>query len=224
MVSSWKTNGWTEAVARVDARGHHRQTYYTVTSIPMKTVLRHFPCQWNVIYFRAGYSSWHDKLEWFPPLFSKRRVKSAVFFSFSLSLPLNEGTTGKMDAVDVTRRKLGRIDTTIIHALRRLLCNRCARNRAIILELNAIIHESRTKYYGKYYAITPCTRALAQAACEMGIRRLRRRGEFRGKNRLRNARTAPLCLITLTSSADSLASTVDLNLKRDETCIRVTFA
>lgn len=83
----------------------------------------------------------------------------APYFSFSLSLPLNEGTTGKMDAVDVTRRKLGRIDTTIIHALRRLLCNRCARNRAIILELNAIIHESRTKYYGKYYAVTPCTRA-----------------------------------------------------------------
>lgn len=88
----------------------------------------------------AEYRWWHDKLERFAPLFSKRRVKSiedrassSIFF-----LPPNEGTTGKW--TPLTQHAENQVESTRRECTRRLY-NRCA----IILELNAIIlHESRT--------------------------------------------------------------------------------
>lgn len=166
----------------------------------------------------AEYRWWHDKLERFAPLFSKRRVKSiedrassSIFFS-----PPKWRNNRKMDAVDATRRKSGRIDTTRVHtkALQSLRDNigikrdyppRIANVTGNITRSPCAVHAHTTR---------------CRYPCEMVIRLsvvIHLWREFRGKNRLRNARIAPLCLISLTSSTDSLASTVDLNLKRDET-------
>lgn len=134
-----------------------------------------------------------------------------IFFS-----PPKWRNNRKMDAVDATRRKSGRIDTTRVHtkALQSLRDNigikrdyppRIANVTGNITRSPCAVHAHTTR---------------CRYPCEMVIRLsvvIHLWREFRGKNRLRNARIAPLCLISLTSSTDSLASTVDLNLKRDET-------